>query len=51
VMADIPSRREKPSTSQACCIICGRTGSWVDPFPRVARCTVTRKAFDVTPGG
>src|SRR5262249_45408196 len=27
-----------------------RTGSWVDSFPRVARCTVKRKAFDVTLG-
>jgi hypothetical protein len=49
--AEVPNSCEKPSPSHACCIVCGRTGSVVDPFPRVARCTVERKTDGVTPGG
>jgi hypothetical protein len=51
MIAEVPSSCEKHSPSQACCIVCGRTGSRVDPFPRAARCPVESKTDYVTSGG
>ena len=37
VGSDTPDWRPNPSLPGMRCVICGRTGYWVDPFPRIPR--------------
>lgn len=34
---DVQRRPESRPVQILCCIICGRSGCWVDPFPRIPR--------------
>jgi len=36
-LSDVPACRPQPSIHLLCCVICGRRGDWVDPFPRIPR--------------